>query len=106
MRLKLVSILVVVFVVIAAGCGGGKKSSASTTPAAATTTTSAATTTTGATTTTAAAPTFASTKNCAELLGLSAKFAQAFGAASGNANTSLTDAAKVFDAMAAAAPSE
>ena len=100
MRFKLLSISVVAFVLVAAGCGGGKKSSA---PASATTT-SAATTTEGATTT--AAPTFASKKNCAELLGLGAKFAKAFGAASGNSKTSITDVAKVFEAMASAAPSE
>ena len=103
MGFKLLSILVVVFVVIAAGCGGGKKKSAS--PATAATTTSTVATTTGATTTTAS-PTFASTKNCAQLLGLAAKFAQALGAASGNAKASITDEAKAFQAMAAAAPSE
>jgi hypothetical protein len=99
---KLVSVLVVAFLVIAAGCGGKKKSAA---PGSAATTTSTAATTTGGTTTTAA-PTFASTKNCAQLLGLAAKFSQAFSGASGNAKTSLTDAAKLFQAMASAAPSE
>ncbi len=102
MGFKLVSVLVLAFVLAAAGCGGTKKSASS---APATTTTSTVTTTTGATTTTAA-PTFASTKNCAQLLGLGAKFAQAFGAATGNAKASITDEAKVFQALAAAAPSE
>ena len=100
MGFKLMSILAVTSVVIVAGCGGGKKS-ASSSPA--TTATSAVTTTTGATTTTAA-PTFASTKNCAQLIGLGAKFAQALGAA--NAKGNITDEAKVFQAMAAAAPSD
>ena len=105
MRFTLVSILVVAFVVMAAGCGGKKSTgSAAATTSATATTTSAATTTEGATPT--AAPTFANKKNCAELVSLGAKFAKAFGAASGNAKTSITDAAKVFDAMAAAAPSE
>jgi hypothetical protein len=104
MRIKLVSVLVVAFVVIAAGCGGGgnKKSA---TPAAATTTAPAAATTTSATSTgatTAPAAPFASTKNCAELIGLGAKFAQAFT----NAKANITDQAKAFQALAAAAPSE
>jgi hypothetical protein len=102
MGFKLASILVVAFVVIAAGCGGGKKKSVSPTPAATTTSTGATTT---AATTTTASPTFASTKNCAQLLGLGAKFAQAFGAA-GNGKASITDEAKAFEALAAAAPSE
>jgi hypothetical protein len=95
---KAVALLLAASVVIAAGCGGGKKSSA--TPG-----TPYATTAPAAGTTTNAAPGFTSTKNCAELLGLAAKFAQALGA-TGNANTTVTDQAKAFEAMANAAPSE
>ncbi len=97
MRFKLVSVLVVAFVVIAAGCGG-----ASTSP----TTTATAVTTTPATTTTSAAPTFATSKNCAQLIGLAAKFAKALQPTSGNAGASLANEAKVFQAMAGAAPSQ
>ena len=39
------------------------------------------------------------------MLGLAAKFAQALGT-TGNANTTVTDQAKAFEAMANAAPSE
>lgn len=104
MRFKLVSVLVAAFVVFAAGCGGSKKKSASSAPAATTSTVAQATSTGAATTN--AAPTFASSKNCAQLLGLAAKFAQAFAATSGNAKASITEETKVFQAMAAAAPSE
>jgi hypothetical protein len=101
MRFKLVSVLVVAFVVIAAGCGGAsKKKSASPT------TTATAVTTTLATTTTSAAPTFATSKNCAQLIGLGARFAKALQAASGKAGASIANEAKVFQAMAGAAPSQ
>jgi hypothetical protein len=110
MRFKLVSVLVVAFVVIAAGCGSSKKKSASpTTNAAAGTTTAGTTTastTTSTTTTTSSAPTFATSKNCAQLIGLGAKFAQALQSTSGNAGASLNNETKAFQAMAAAAPSQ
>jgi hypothetical protein len=109
MKFKLVSVLVVVFVVIAAGCGSSKKKAASPTTTAAGTTTAGTTTagtTTSATTTTSSAPTFATSKNCAQLIGLGAKFAQALQSNSGNAGASLTNETKAFQAMAAAAPSE
>ena len=110
MRFKLVSVLVVAFVVIAAGCGSSKKKAAApkTTPAAGTTTagTTTASTSTSTTTTTSSAPTFATSKNCAQLFGLAAKFAQAFQTTSGNAGANLANQTKAFQAMAAAAPSE
>jgi len=96
-RLLIPAVLATVVVVIAAGCGGSsKKSSASATTAPATT----------QATTTSALPTFASTKNCAELAALGNKMSQATQAASGKGSTDLAAEAKAFKAMADAAPSE
>jgi hypothetical protein len=100
MRSKLLvpSVLVMAVVVISAACGGSsKKSSASPTTAPVTTTKP---------TTTSALPTFASSKNCAQLGALGAKMSQAMQAASGKGGAGLTDEAKGFQAMADAAPSE
>jgi hypothetical protein len=94
MRFKSVLSLFVAFVLLSAGCGGAKKNSAATTPAA------------PAGTTTTAAPSLASSKNCVQLLSLGAKFAQAFSAPTGSAKANITDEAKAFEAMAAAAPSD
>lgn len=90
----------------AAGCGGGKKSSSTTTTtvAASATTTAAAATT--AASTTSKTPSFASTKNCRQLSELGAKMSQAIQASSGGGASSLGDEAKLFKAMADAAPDE
>jgi hypothetical protein len=96
-------VFIVALALIAGGCGGSsKKKSASPT----TTATAASTTTAATTTTTSAAPTFASTKNCAELIALGAKFSQALQATSGNVAASIAAETKVLQAFAAAAPSE
>jgi len=86
-----------VCVVIAAGCGGSSKKSASpttsSTPAVATTTSSAT-------------PKFATSKNCAQLEALGTKLAQALQTTSGNAETRISNEAKLFQAYANAAPSD
>ena len=99
-------------VALATGCGSSKKSSAS--PPAAPTTTAAATTTEATTTDTTstttssssgAKPSFASTKNCAQLASLASQIAKS---ATPNANGTV-DLSREVDAMkalAAAAPSE
>jgi len=117
LRLKLAYVLLVVLVALAAGCGGSSKSS---TPAAETTaeaTTTEETTTAEETTTeeTTAAetettssddntPSFASSKNCLELLNLSAAFAKAAGATNGENDLDAT--VKFFDEIADKAPAE
>ena len=104
-RFTPVSVVVMAFALIAAGCGGSSKKSA---PPTTTATAGAPTTatTTAATTTTSAAPSFGTTKNCAQLLGLGAKFAKALQATAGNAKASITNEANLLQALAAAAPSE
>jgi hypothetical protein len=94
---KLFAVSVLICVVLAAGCGGSKKKSVSPT----TSSTSAATTTT-----TSAAPSFATSKNCAQLEALGTKLAQALQTTSGSAETRLENEAKLFQAYANAAPSE
>jgi len=84
--------------VVAAGCGGSKKKSASPT----TSSTSAATTTSPS----SAAPKFATSKNCAQLMALGTKLAQALQTTSGSAETRLENEAKVFQQLADAAPSD
>jgi hypothetical protein len=99
MRVRLVAVAVIVLVVVVAGCGGGKKKSvAPATSAAGSTTTSAASTT--------AAPTFASTKNCQQLVALGAKISQALQSSSGGGSSSIGNEANVFKALASAAPAE
>lgn len=96
MRLEPVAVVVImlVLVLVVAGCGGGKKKSA------ASATTAAGSTTTSAASTTVAAPSFNSTKNCAQLAALGAKMSQALQASSGNGLNSLGDEANVFTAAA------
>jgi hypothetical protein len=99
MRVKLMAVAVIVLLVVVAGCGGGKKKSAApATSAGGTTTTSAASTT--------AAPTFASTKNCQQLVAMGAKISQALQSSSGGGSSSIDNEANVFKAMASAAPAE
>jgi hypothetical protein len=101
MRVKLLALALIVLVVVA-GCGGGKKKTvAPATTAAAATTNSV----TAETTATVKAPSFASTKNCSELVSLGAKLSAALQSSSGGTN-SIEDEANVFKAMAAAAPDE
>jgi hypothetical protein len=95
---KLFAVSALVCVVLAAGCGGSKKKSVS--PA--TSSTSAATTTTSS----ASTPSFATSKNCAQLEALGTKLAQALQSTSGSAETRLSNEAKLFQAYANAAPSE
>ena len=98
------SALALVCVVVTAGCGGSSKKSASpTTTAASPTTTAATSTATAATPSTAP---FATSKNCAQLMALGAKFAQALQATSGSAETRVANDVRLFQAFANAAPSE
>lgn len=109
MRLTLVASAVIALVLVAAGCGGGKKSSAppATTAAGSTTTAAAATT---PTTTKAAKPpsvSFASAKNCQQLVQLASKVSAAVQATAGSSPTaSLTAEANALQTLASAAPSE
>jgi hypothetical protein len=86
--------------VVAAGCGGSKKKSASP-PTTSSTSTSSATTTTSS-----EAPTFATSKNCAQLEALGTKLAQALQTTSGSTEEKLTNEVKIFHDYANSAPSE
>jgi len=110
LRLKLTSVLLIGLVaIVAAGCGGSKKETSATTTAETTTTeTTTAEDTTAAETTTeddssAGGGGFASSKNCLELLNLSASFAKAFAATE---NDDLDTTAKFFQEVADKAPGE
>ena len=92
-----VSLLAVVLLVVVTACGGSAKKSASPTTTAATTTKES---------TSKVSPSFASTKNCAQLMALGTKMAQAMQPLSGNAQASITDEAKALQAVAGAAPEE
>ena len=106
MRVKLMAVTVMVLVVVVAGCGGGKKKAAApATTAAASTTSTAAATTTGSTTP-AVAPTFASTKNCQQLMTMGVKMSQALRSSAGGGLNSIGTEANVFKALASAAPAE
>jgi len=101
MSMKLMAVALIGLAVVAGGCGGSKKKSA----AAATTATNSAATTTAASTT-QALPTFASTKNCQQLMTLGVKMSEALRASAGNGLNSVGNEANVFKALASAAPSE
>ncbi len=101
MTSKLLGVTLLILVVVVAGCGGGKKKSA--TSATGSTSTLAATTTAS---TTPVAPTFASTKNCQQLMALGVKISQALRASAGGGLSSIGNEANVFKALASAAPSE
>jgi hypothetical protein len=92
-----VSLLAVVLLVVVTACGGSAKKSASPTTTAATTTKES---------TSKVSPSFAATKNCAQLMALGTKMAQAMQPMSGNAQASITDEAKALQAVAGAAPEE
>ncbi len=102
-----VAVLAIVALVLAAGCGSKKKASP---PPAATTTTSA--TTTSATTSSGTGsgsgasnkPSFASTKNCAQLASLASKLASSLNPTGGKAD--LNGYSDAMDALANAAPDE
>jgi hypothetical protein len=100
MSIKLTALTLMVLVVVVGGCGGGKKKSAvaATTAAASTTTTTASTT--------PVMPTFASTKNCQQLMTLGVKMSQALRSSSGGGLSSIGNEANVFKALSSAAPSE
>ena len=100
--LKLLAVAAVVCALVAAGCGGSKKKSASP-PTTRSTSTSAATTTT---TTSSGTPTFATSKNCAQLEALGTKLAQALQTTSGSTEQRLTNEVKLFHDYANSAPSE
>ena len=95
MGFKLLAVTAVVFVAIAAGCGGSKKKSASPTTRS----------TPGAVTTTSSSD-FATSTNCAQLVALGTKLAQALQSTSGSAETRIENEAKVFRQFADAAPSD
>jgi hypothetical protein len=107
MSIKLTAVALLVLAVVVGGCGGGKKKAAGT---AATTATTAATATASTTTTTAsttpAAPTFASTKNCQQLMALGVKLSQALQSSASGGLSSVGNEANVFKALASAAPAE
>lgn len=100
--------LVLLLALAAAGCGGKKSATDTGASSTTTTTTTAAATTVAAATTTSGgnAPSFASTKNCAQLVAMGEKFSQAMASATGQGTGSITDAAKAYKALADAAPSE
>lgn len=106
MRGKQVAVAVTVLVVVVAGCGGGKKKAAAPATTAAASTTTSAATTTAASTTNAVAPTFASTKDCQQLIAMGAKISQALRASSGGGLSTIGEEANVFKALASAAPAE
>ncbi|HEY6055638.1 MAG TPA: hypothetical protein VIU86_17030 [Gaiellaceae bacterium] len=91
--------LVVALVALAAGCGGSSSKSSQTAAS------TDAAVTTEATTTAPALPTFATSKNCAKLLGIGETFAQAMQSTT-SGDQALADTAKAFGKMADAAPSE
>jgi len=93
------SLLAVVLLVVVTACGGSAKKSASPT-------TTAAAATKQSTTTSTVSPSFASSKNCAQLMALGAKIAGAMQPSSGNAQTSIANEAKALQALASAAPEE
>jgi len=101
--LKLLAVAAVVCALVGAGCGGSKKKSASP-QTTSSTSTSAATTTT--TTTSSGTPTFATSKNCAQLEALGTKLAQALQTTSGSTEQRLTNEVKLFHDYANSAPSE
>ena len=101
MRFRFVSVLVLACVVVAAGCGGGSKKTSA--PATSATTPAAST---PAATTSAGSPSFASTKNCAQLISLGAQLSKALQASSGNTDQALANEEKILQAMANAAPSD
>ena len=96
-------------VLFAAGCGGGKKKNAATTTATTTTTAKAATTattTSSSTTTTSKSSglgSLANAKNCADLAGLSASFAQAM---SGTGTADIKKTAALLKQFADKTPSD
>jgi hypothetical protein len=96
-------------ILLATGCGSKKSaSSAQTTTSSASSSSSETSTeamTHEATTTTSSKPSFASTKNCAQLASLAAKVAQSV-TPSGNGTVDLGKEADALDALASAAPSE
>jgi hypothetical protein len=102
MSMKLTAVALIGLAVVAGGCGGSKKKSAA---GATTATTNSAATTTAASTT-QALPTFASTKNCQQLMTLGVKMSEALRASAGNGLSSVGNEADVFKALASAAPSE
>lgn len=97
MGFKLLAVSAVVFAVVAASCGGSKKKSASPPKTSSTAST---------TTTSSGAPNFATSKNCAQLMSLGTKLAQALQTTSGSAETRIENEAKVFQQFADAAPSD
>jgi hypothetical protein len=103
MRVGPVAVAVLVLALVVAGCGGGKKKSAAAGTTAASTSTAA---TTVGSTTSAVAPTFASTKNCQQLMALGLKVSAALRASAGGGVSTLGDEATAFKALASAAPSE
>ena len=95
---RLFALSALVCVVLAAGCGGSKKKSASPT----TTSSPSAITSTR----TPTAPTFATSKNCAQLMALGTKLAQALQTTSGSAESRIENETKLLQQFANAAPSD
>src|SRR5438132_9669318 len=100
MSIKLTAITLMALVVVVSGCGGSKNKS----PAPATT--AATSTTTSAASTAPVVPTFASTKNCQQLMALGVKISQALQSSSTGGLGSIGAEANVFKALANAAPAE
>ncbi|MGZ4389773.1 MAG: hypothetical protein ACXVZL_10365 [Gaiellaceae bacterium] len=91
-------LLAVALVALAAGCGGSSSKSSQSTAS-----TEAAATTRATTTTAPTLRSFATSKNCQQLLRLGETFANALQATSGS-DATLADESKAFKAMADAAP--
>jgi len=104
MSIKLTAVTLMALVVVVGGCGGGKKKSAAAATTATASTTTSAATTTGSTT--LALPTFASTKNCQQLMTLGVKLGLALRSSSGGGVSSIGNEGNVFKALASAAPAE
>jgi hypothetical protein len=99
---KLLGVAAVVCALVAAGCGGSKKKSASPPTTTSPPSTSAPTTST----TSSGSPTFATSKNCAQLEALGTKLAQALQTSSGSTEDKLNNEVKLFHDYANSAPSE
>jgi hypothetical protein len=105
MSIKLMAVTLMVLAVVVGGCGGGKKKSAAAATTATTSTTTSAASTTSASTM-PVVPSFASTKNCQQLMTLGVKMSQALRSSSGGGLSSIGNEANVFKALASAAPAE
>jgi hypothetical protein len=109
MRLGGTSAALVASVLIVVGCGGSSSSTVTTPSTSSSTPSTAASATTAlttASTTSSTAPSFASAANCAQLLGLGAKFARTISTAASGGKFDLQAELNAYQALANAAPAE